>query len=84
MLQNLHKKYARENTTENQQAMAILRAGKLEYGYKPWGLVNITNYAESIFLSTECHFRQLTSVKSLQKVDIAGIIHNTVTDCVIL
>ena len=30
--QNLHKKYARKSTTENLQAMAILRAGKLEHG----------------------------------------------------
>ena len=89
VLHNLHKKYARKNTTENQQAMAILKAGKLEHGYENQklvlslnrgGLWNITKYAQSIFLKTECHFRQLTSVKSLQKVDIAGIMHNTTTD----
>lgn len=41
VLQNLHKKYARKNTTsENQQAMAILRAGKLEYGYENQKLVS--------------------------------------------
>ena len=34
MLHNLHKKYARKNTTENQQAMAILKAGKLEHAYE--------------------------------------------------
>jgi len=73
--------------------MAILRAGKLEHGYENeklvsslsrGGLWNITKYAESIFLRTECHFRQLTSVNSLQKVAIAGILHNTVTDSAIL
>lgn len=93
VLHNLHKKYARKNTTENQQAMAILKAGKLEHGYENQklvsslnrgGLWNITKYAQSIFLKTECHFRQLTSVNSLQKVDIAGITHNTVTDSVVL
>ena len=93
VLHNLHKKYARKNTTESQQAMAILRAGKLEHGYENQklvsslnrgGLWNITKYAQSIFLKTECHFRQLTSVNSLQKVDIAGIVHNTVTDSAIL
>ena len=93
MLHNLHKKYARKNTTENQQAMAILRAGKLEHGYDNQklvsslncgGLWNITKYAQSIVLKTECHFRQSTSVNSLQKVDFAGIMHNTVTDCDIL
>lgn len=93
VLHNLHKKYARKNTTESQQAMAILRAGKLEHGYENQklvsslnrgGLWNITKYAQSIFLKTECHFRQLTSVNSLQKVDIAGIVHNTITDSAIL
>ena len=81
VLHNLRKKYARKNTIENQQAMAILRAGKLEYGHENQklvsslsrgGLWNITKYAQSIFLRAECHFRQLTSVNSLQKVDIAG------------
>ena len=73
--------------------MAILRADKLEHGYENQklvsslnrgGLWNITTYAQSIFLKTECHFRQLTSVNSLQKVDIAGIVHNTITDSAIL
>ena len=53
VLHNLRKKYARKNTTESQQAMAILRAGKLEHGYEnqklvsslnPGGLWNITKY----------------------------------------
>ena len=93
VLHNLHKKYARKNTTEKQQAMAIVKAGKLEHGYENQklvsslnrgGLWNITKYAQSIFLKTECHFRQLTSVNSLLKVDIVGITHNTVTDSVVL
>ena len=86
VLHNLHKKYARKNTTENQQAMEILRAGKLEHGYESQklvpnlnrgGLWNITKYAQNIFLKTECHFRQLTSVSYLKKVDIAGITHTS-------
>jgi len=81
VLHNLHKKYARKNTTENQQAMAILRAGKLEHGHESQklvsslnrgGLWNITKYAQNIFWKMECHFRQLTSVSSLKKLDIAG------------
>ena len=93
VLHNLHKKYARKNTTENQQALAILRAGKLGHGYESQklvsslnrgGLWNITKYAQNIFLKTECHCRQLTSVRSLKKLDIAGTTHNTVTDSEIL
>lgn len=73
--------------------MAILKAGKLEHGYENQklvsslnrgGLWNITKYAQSIFLKTEYRFRQWTSENSLQKVDIAGITHNTVTDSVVL
>ena len=54
----LHKKYARNNKTENQQAMAILKAGKLEHGCESQklvsslsrgGLWNITKYAQNIF-----------------------------------
>ena len=41
-------------------------------------------YAQSFFLKTECHFRQLTSVNSLQKVDIAAIMQSTVRDSDIL
>lgn len=58
VLYNMHKKYARKNTTENQLAMAILRAGKLEHGYNQklvsslnrGGLLNITKYTQSNFL----------------------------------
>ena len=40
VLHNLHKKYARKSTTDNQQAVAILRAGKLEHGYENQKLVS--------------------------------------------
>ena len=50
MLPNLHEKYAGKNTTVNQQAIAILRSGKLKHeyenqkpgiGFKPWGLLEL-------------------------------------------
>lgn len=93
VLHNLHKKYARNNTAENQQAMAILKAGKQEHGCESqklvsslsWGgLWNITKYAQNIFLKTEHQFRHLASVNCLKKVDIAGITLNSVTDSEVL
>ena len=57
----------RKNATDNQQAMAILRDGKLEQGYEEpklvsslnrGGLWNITKCAQNIFLKTECHFKR--------------------------
>ena len=77
VLHNLHKEYARNNKTENQQAiMAILKAGKLEHGCESQkrvsslsrgGLWNITKYAQNIFLKTEHQFRHFTSVNCLKK-----------------
>ena len=89
VLHNLHKKYAGKNTTENQQAMANLRAWIREpkpgIEFKPWGLVEHYKLCTAQLCKTECHFRQLTSVNSLhEKVDIAGIMHNTGTDSAIL
>lgn len=93
VLHNLHKKYARNNKTENQQAMAILKAGKLEHGclsqklvssLSRGGLWNITKYAQNIFLKTEHQFRHFTSGNCLKKVDIAGITLKSVTDSEVL
>lgn len=36
VLQNLFKKHCRVNSDESQQAMAILKAGKVESGGKSW------------------------------------------------
>ena len=93
VLHNLHKKYARNNKTENQQAMAILKAGKLEHGCQSQklvsslsrgGLWNITKYAQNIFVKTEHQFRHFTSRNCLKKVDIAGITLKLVTDSEVL
>ena len=70
------KRMPRKHSTENQQAMSILRAGKLEHGYEDQKLVsslkrgslwNITKYTQSIFLKTGCLVRQLASVNSFAK-----------------
>ena len=59
VLHNLHKKHGRTNSVESQQAMAVLRAGKLESitdsSQKPvsalnrGGLWSITQPAQQIF-----------------------------------
>ena len=89
---NLHKKHAKKATTESQQAMAILKAGKLEEGcdsqklvssLSRGGLWSITEPAQNIFLKTEHYFRQLTSTE-LQRVDITGITQKSVSDSELL
>jgi len=91
VLQNLHKKCARKSSSESQQAMAILKAGKLEDGYDSQklisslsrgGLWSITESAQIVFSRTEHYFRQSTSkvASSLQRVDIAVIAQNSVSD----
>jgi len=88
VLHNLHKKYARKSTPEKQQAMAILKAGKLEEGFESQKLVSslnrgglwcITQPAQNIFFHTEHYFRQLTSTSSLH-IDMAGITKKAVND----
>lgn len=93
VLHNLHKKHAKTETIESQQAMAILKAGKLEDGcdsqklvscLSRGGLWTITEPAQKIFLKTEHNFRQSTSTAGLQRVDIAGITHKSVSDSELL
>ena len=71
--------------------MAILKAGKLEYGSASQRLVSsldcsglwpITESAQFIFSRTEHYFRQSTLkvAGGLQRVDIAGIAQKSVTD----
>ena len=91
VLHNLHRKCARKFSTDSQQAMAVLKAGKLEHGSGSQKLVSsldrgglwpITESAQNIFSRTEHYFRQSTlkGAHSLQPVDIAGIAQNSVSD----
>ena len=68
VLNNLHKKHGRTNSVESQQAMAILKAGKLESitdssqklvsALNHGGLSSITQPVQQIFLKAECDFCQ--------------------------
>ena len=68
---------------ESQQAMALLKAGKVEHtgdshqklvsGLNRGGLWSVTGPAQKIFLKTEGWFRQLTPNVDLQGLDLAGI-----------
>ena len=91
VLPNLHKKCARKSSSESQQAMAILKAGKLEEGCDSQKLVSslsrgglwaITEPAQQIFSRTEHYFRQSTfiSASSLKRLDIVGIAQKSVSD----
>lgn len=94
VLHNLHKKHGRANSVESQQAMAILKAGKLESmtdssqklvsALNRGGLWSITQPAQQIFLKAECHFRQFTSKPDLQRLDISGITNKATSDSDIL
>lgn len=93
VLHNLHKRHAKAATTESQQAMAILKAGKSEAGcdsqklvssLSRGGLWHISEPAQNIFLKTEHYFRQFTSMAGLQRVYIPGITHKTVSDSEVL
>ena len=74
--QNLYKKHYTVNSDESQQAMAILKAGKLEISdsqkqklvssLNRGGLWSVTLPAQKMFLKTE-HFRQSTLKTGLQK-----------------
>lgn len=93
VLHKLHNKYARKSVSENHQAMAILKAGKLEQDTESQklvsslnrgGLWSINHHAQNIFVHTEHHFRQVTSKSGLLKIDIAGITEKAITDCQVL
>ena len=74
------KTRGRTNSVEIRQAMAILKAGKLESitdssqklvsALNRGGLKSITQPAQQIFLKAECHFTQFTSKPELQRLDI--------------
>lgn len=89
VLHKLYKKFARKSLPENQQAMAILKAGKLEQDTETQklvsslnrgGLWSITQPAQNIFFRTEHYFRQQTSKSGLLKIDIAGITESAIVD----
>lgn len=94
VLHNLHKKHGRTNSVESQQAMAILKAGKLESitdssqklvsALNRGGLWSITQPAQQIFSKAEFHFRQFTSKPDLQRLDISGITNKATSDSDIL
>ena len=44
------------------------------------GLLIITQPAQQIFLTAECHFRQFTSETDLQRLDTSGITHDVISD----
>lgn len=89
ILHNLHKKCAKMSSSESQQAMAILKAGKLKdcdsqklvSTLSRGGLWSITEPAQKIFTRSEHYFRQSTlkSASSMQIVDITGIAQKSLT-----
>ena len=82
VLHKLHRKHAKANTKESQQAMAILKAGKLEESthgattqklitsLNRGGLWSITMPTQRIFVKIEKHFRLLTPNKQFSKMSI--------------
>ena len=93
----LYRKHAKANTKESQQAMAILKAGKLEESthgattqklmtsLNRGGLWSITMPAQRIFVKIEKHFRLLTpNINYLQGINLSGITRKAITDSDIL
>lgn len=93
VLHNLYKKQGTKKSPESQQAMSILKAGKLEDGCNSQklvsnlsrgGLWHITKCSQKIFFRIEHHFRQLSPDGNLQSVNIKGITDKSVTDSELL
>ena len=96
VLQNLHKKYYKVNSFESQQAMAILKAGKIDRmnvttqkqelisSLNRGGLWTVTLPAFKIFLKTDKYFRRSTSKTGLQRIDMVGITKHSTTDSDVL
>ena len=96
VLHKLYRKHAKANTKESQQAMAILKAGKLEESthgaatqklitsLNRGGLWSITMPAQRIFVKIEKHFRLLTPNINLQGINLSGITPKAITDSDIL
>jgi len=94
VLHNLYKKHARTGTVESQQAMAILKAGKLDCindskqnlisSLNRGGLWSITEPAQKIFLMAEHYFRQLAPKVTPQGIDIVTITLKATSDSDVL
>ncbi|XP_044165407.1 uncharacterized protein LOC122949361 [Acropora millepora] len=93
VLHNLYKKHGTKKSPESQQAMSILKAGKLEDGCNSQkvvsnlsrgGLWHITKCSQIIFFRIEHHFRQLSPDGNLQSVNIKRITDKSVTDSELL
>ena len=96
VLHKLYRKHAKVNTKESQQAVAILKAGKLEESthgattqklitsLNRGGLWSITMPAQRIFVKIEKHFRLLTPNINLQGINLSGITRKAITDSDIL
>ena len=94
MLHNLYKQHARTGTVESQQAMAILKAGKLDCindskqklmsSLNRGGLWSITEPAQNIFVIAEHYFRQLATKVALQGIDIVTITAKVTCDSDVL
>ena len=94
MLHNLYKKHAKTGTVESQQAMAILKAGKLDCINDPkqklisclnrGGLWSITEPAQNIFVKAEHYFRQLAPKVASQGIEIIAITLKATSDSDVL
>ena len=94
MLHKLYRKHAKANSKESQQAMAVLKAGKLEdnsdssqkliASLNRGGLWSLTLPAQKIFVKLERLFRQLTPNVNLQGINFSGITQKAMTDSDIL
>ena len=88
VLHNLYKKHARTGTVESQQAMAILKAGKLDCinyskqklisSLNRGGLWSITEPAQNIFVIAEHYFRQLEAL--VRKLLLLLVLHTVMID----
>ena len=91
-----YRKHAKANTKESQQAMAILKASKLEestHGATTKKLItslnrggrwSITMPAQRIFVKIEKHLRLLTPNINLKGINLSGITCKAITDSDIL
>ena len=84
VLHNLYKKHGTKKSPESQQAMSILKAGKLVSNLSRGGLWHITKCSQKIFFRIEHHCRQLSPDGNLQSVNIKGITDKSVTDSELL
>ena len=89
MLHKLYRKHAKANSKESQQAMSVLKAGKLEdnsdfsqkliASLNRGGLWSLTLPAQKIFVKLESLFRQLTPNVNLQGINLSGITQKAIT-----